>query len=496
MPRPSLVRVAVALLVTSLFVTVVVNAPANAAVSALDDGPLTLTLSPSTGITATTPVTVTVTSPGPWQVSLCDSAIGTSFTPLNLLDNCLPSAGYLPGATGTVVFDQPVFQTISDGRTVDCTASPTSCVVVVYPGDQQFPLGPFASAPISFGVVPLAAQPTTSLKNSQIIDVYQTGTPGSVQQLAQCALPVGTTLATSTCGTPNEVTIPTDGQPAHHSFQVVDLLETGSGDVDCAVMSCGLATFDSSGTAIASLPLQIDRTPRLSLSPTTGLLDGDTLTLAATRLLPGQTATVEQCIEIQSVRHCELDPDQQFTAGADGAVSTTVHAAQRFSPTSGFFGYCRLSDCSYGFHLSGADVQPDPLPYTLAAGSVSATPSTGLADGQNVTLEGTGLMPTYVGRSFGPFTSGDWVTVECAASIGTAPTLYQAFQDCGFPGNASMVDVPGSTMTTTVAPQASLTAVLGATTDCTAAPGACVIGLVRFEQDGTMSTHLAPLTFA
>ena len=75
-------------------------------------------------------------------------------------------------------------------------------------------------------------------------------------------------------------------------------------------------------------------------------------------------------------------------------------------------------------------------------------------------------------------------------------TLLQAFQGCGFPGGAGVATIPGSTYATTVQPTATLTAILGAVTDCRAAPGTCVVGLVRFEQDGTMSTHLTPLTFA
>ena len=105
-------------------------------------------------------------------------------------------------------------------------------------------------------------------------------------------------------------------------------------------------------------------------------------------------------------------------------------------------------------------------------------------------------MPTYTGRSFGPFSSGGWAVAECSASIGTTPTLVQAFQDCGFPGGGGGAAIPGSTLSTTIQPHAALTAILGATTDCTASPGACVVGLVRFEQDGTMSTHLTPLTFS
>lgn len=494
MRRPSRSPVWLAPLVAVFVVIGASSAPAGAATQQMADGALTVALSPSTGVTATTPVTITVSSPGGWKVNLCDSAIGSSVDLRGLIINCL-EAGAIPGATGPFTFTQPVFQVLGSGRTVDCTASPTSCVVVVFPAGQTVPQGPFAMAPISFGVQPLAAQPSTSLTDGQSIQVYVTGTPLAVQQVAQCVLPAGAGLLSSTCGTPVNVSIPAAGGEGSVSFTVTRVLSGGSGVVDCAAVSCGLASFDSSGTLLASIPLGIDPTPKLSLSPTTDLLDGDALTLSATGLLASQSAFPEQCIGTGATRHCELDFTQPLTPGPDGTISATVHATQRFAPASGSFAYCRLDNCSYGFLVSGGGPQPEPIAYSLAAGSVIASPSSGLSDGQGVTLTGTGLMPTYLGRSFGPFPSGGWATAECDASIGTSPSLYQVFQYCGFPGNASMVAIPGSTMTTTVAPHASLTAVLGATTDCAASPGACVIGLVRFEQDGSMSTHLEPLTF-
>jgi hypothetical protein len=42
---------------------------------------------------------------------------------------------------------------------------------------------------------------------------------------------------------------------------------------------------------------------------------------------------------------------------------------------------------------------------------------------------------------------------------------------------------------------ATITRILGGTTDCAAAPGACVVGLVRFEQDGSLTSHLVPVSF-
>ena len=106
-------------------------------------------------------------------------------------------------------------------------------------------------------------------------------------------------------------------------------------------------------------------------------------------------------------------------------------------------------------------------------------------------------MSTYVGPSFGPFNDGRLGGRRVPRRHRLPPPPCSlAFQGCCIPGGAGVATIPGSTYSTTVQPTATLTAILGTVTNCLAAPGTCVVGLVRFEQDGTMSTHLTPLTFA
>lgn len=59
-----------------------------------------------------------------------------------------------------------------------------------------------------------------------------------------------------------------------------------------------------------------------------------------------------------------------------------------------------------------------------------------------------------------------------------------------------LLTIEGSTYDTTVHPGAAVTTVLGRSVDCAAAPATCVVGLVRFEQDASLSTHLVPVSFA
>jgi hypothetical protein len=131
----------------------------------------------------------------------------------------------------------------------------------------------------------------------------------------------------------------------------------------------------------------------------------------------------------------------------------------------------------------------------MASLSVSATPASGLVDGRLVTIAGTGLQPTYAGPSiFLP--TGGWSVAQCDATVGVTLNLMSMLQHCSTPPGGGPLDVDAPTLTSTVPVRASITSILGGTTDCTASDGACVIGLVRWEQDGTVTSAFVPLSFA
>lgn len=147
---------------------------------------------------------------------------------------------------------------------------------------------------------------------------------------------------------------------------------------------------------------------------------------------------------------------------------------------------------SLGFSSSGGSVATGDI----RAASVGVTPASGLVDGQTVELSGKDLSPTYEGEPIGPFPTGGWSTAQCSAELGTAPTLADAFALCANNDALTSVTIDGSTLPPTPLPVgATIEHILGGTTDCAAASGACVLGLFRFEEDGSFTAHTAPLTF-
>jgi hypothetical protein len=66
---------------------------------------------------------------------------------------------------------------------------------------------------------------------------------------------------------------------------------------------------------------------------------------------------------------------------------------------------------------------------------------------------------------------------------------------CSAAAPTRAVTVEGSTLDTSLDVRSSIPKILGGTTDCTTSADACVVGLVRLEQDGSVSHHLTPISF-
>ncbi len=90
--------------------------------------------------------------------------------------------------------------------------------------------------------------------------------------------------------------------------------------------------------------------------------------------------------------------------------------------------------------------------------------------------------------------TGTWAVGQCDAALTADPTMAGVFRLCIVPPGGGAVDVPVSTVSAEVEAQAGFTPPVGGPVDCTTGPGACVVALVRVEQDGSFSLHTAPLS--
>jgi hypothetical protein len=336
----------------------------------------------------------------------------------------------------------------------------------------------------------VSVTPSSDVISGSTVEVSAQGAPvtpsGSVIY-GVCVVPVGPTLGDSQCRESGPLWTDEWGSGQTQVGPVRASMVVGAGaTIDCRTTPCGFGLFDGEGGRIvSSAPLTFAPPATLTVEPAEGLLDGETMTVTGTNIPPGTFR----------LHHCagqDCDEGQLVTVDPTGALDAELPAQQRVRATSQRYVYCR-SQCVVDFAAAGLDLPT--AGYTMAEGQVTVVPSDGLVDGQTVEVTGSDLMPTYAGPTFGVFPTGGWALTQCDAAVLDAPSLLGVFTHCAAPPLTRPVTVDASTLDATLDVAATITKILGGTTDCTT-PEACVAGLVRFEQDATLTTHLTPLAFA
>jgi len=355
--------------------------------------------------------------------------------------------------------------------------------------------GTTLASPVSLGPARLVVADSAPLEVEAFAWYRLIGLPGRDARVAQCALPLGDTLDASACASSQDVSLDTSGSQRSAAVWVnADLLTTTSERFDCRVEPCVVAAFSADGEPIVSSPLRFRAPLGISLAPTDRLIDGDAVAVTVSGLPPGGQVALVHCAAGTSpvVDRCERPLPALRSADAFGLVTATLPAWQRLT-TAGGHRVCRATCTIAAVAPNGALIAE--APYEMASATVSVTPAGDLTDGQSVTVVASDLQPTYAGRViFLP--TGGWSLVLCDDAVGSSPDLMTVLVQCSVPPGGGGLEVSAPTSTSTVRVGASITRILGGTTDCTASNGACVVGLVRWEQDATVTSTFVPLSFA
>jgi hypothetical protein len=465
--------------------------------SAFDDIVLidALAATPSRRLADGDVVTVTVRDlePGDRAVAQCGRAFFGDPTPASAAAQCGPQVPVTPDAGRAFTTDLTAHDPLIPAgvgaepvpQPVACGAD--GCAVVLLPVDRDRPgLRAAGTFGLSFGPLRMAADPDHDLTNGTPLTVHLTGADPGPLQLHRCAAPAGPTVQDGTCAFTSSLVVDDTGTGTA-LLSAQSTIDTVSPPVDCRTTDCAYAVFTADGQLVAqTAPLGFGPPPVVTLAPTADLLEGAAMTLDAEHLLPSGSYTVQHC------GRAFCDQEVPLVATAGGTLQATVTASQRLQLGSQF-GYCR-ADCRVELRPFGTN-ETQTFPYTLAAGSLAAAPDAGLADGQTVALTGAELMPGYAGPTLWIFPTGGWSVTQCDRALVDEAGLAGALTHCAAAPVTRGVTVGGSTLDTTLAVRSTITTIVGGTVDCTAAPGACVVGLIRFDQDGTLSTHLVPVTF-
>jgi hypothetical protein len=265
--------------------------------------------------------------------------------------------------------------------------------------------------------------------------------------------------------------------------------------VALACAGVGVAANTTAGAAPA---------PSITVGPSLQLEDGqvvailgrdffDTPLSSGWRALQCDSGILDGPIAQQMIAHCDPNGPPGVTAvnGAfriDFTVHRMIHVGEEGRPvTCGVTpGDCALVVAS-GTTTGGFVGAAESISFT-GDHTVSVTPSTGLRDGQSVTVSGTGFVERVVG-------GGGWTVALCATSaVATPLVLQEVVNHCDLnPPYTSVVPDPDGTFSTQLTLRKTLTTSSGQVV-CGQAPHDCSVLVGGVTEHGFQGAT-APISF-
>ncbi len=338
------------------------------------------------------------------------------------------------------------------------------------------------------GTPTLTANPSTGLLDGQHISVSGSGFGARVPVgIVECQ--AGATDQ-STCDLDTLLPVESNGSGSFTvTFTAFRVITVGESTVDCAHQACVLGAADENdANIVGDTPISFaDVTivpPTLSAVPATGLRDEQKITVHGTNYSPGGEVVLSECQAPPNEANCDFSTFAVVQAGPTGTLSTRYRVTRVITPEASPIDCAQPDTCI----LTAANIdnatQTASTPITFADVTIkppklSASPSTNLDDGQDVTVTGKNFRPhDPVGIS------------ECPAG---STEGYDCVIEGGL-GNADEVRANHSGTFTLTFNVARVITLLDGTVDCAQAPG-CVIGAVDLNDPFSAIEAAAPLAF-
>ena len=290
------------------------------------------------------------------------------------------------------------------------------------------PVGP--SGPLVAGADPvLVVTPDTGLVDGQEVQVSGTGF-GAYVMLAVCPTGLTDERAESCAYDQDSGYAEPDGSgsftvPARLPAVVSD----GAASVDCRLVSCELVALqwidEEEGSSVAArVPVAFDPggplvpAPVVAVTPSSGLVDGQTVRLTGSGFEPDEWVWLEQCGVDGAEQGCRYLGEAEVDLAGVLDTSARVRATVASEGTPGSRVDCRsvTAVCRVEARAdSWRDPDPvplhfDPVGVLLPAPVLTAAPTNDLVDGQVVQVTGSGLDPwSYLNaRQCGPTGLDGW----------------------------------------------------------------------------------------
>jgi hypothetical protein len=391
-----------------------------------------------------------------------------------------------PPSTSEPSTTEPATTTVPDTTTTTTVAPATTAPETAAPETAA----PETTAPdesVTVLAPSLTVTPSTGLLYVQSVTLSGSGfTPNVFVGWAECRN--NHSGDAGDCDVTHTGSTLTDGAGAFSApFTVRRMLHTANGDVDCAAApgTCNVGSAkisdhsEGAGMALTFDPsAPIPPPPVVTVTPNTGLLYFQSVTVAGSGFTPGATVGWAECKNNQSgdAADCDTGHSGFATTDGSGAFSSTftvrriLHTGNgdvdcAAAPETCRLGAADLSDYSVGggMALTFDPDAPIPPPPTL-----TVAPDTDLVDGQSVTVTGGDFPPNTL-------------VVMSQCTTATQPAGF-----CGFIDGSATTDADGAFTTTFNVRRAvydfGVFPVAGVV-DCASAPQLCSIIAFTGDRD-------------
>ncbi len=251
--------------------------------------------------------------------------------------------------------------------------------------------------------VTLSLVPDTGLVRGQNVAVSASGLPAGSVAVLQCG--DDSTFAYD-CDLTDLTFLTPDANGAISTSKTVRrTIPSVGGYRDCAAKAgtCEIVIASSSAQVLVRHALEFDPNAplpdsKITVNPATGLLGGQTVTVAGTGFVPSQPVNVRMCTTGDPF--CN-GPNPFVTTDANGAFSVGLTVALRVRDGNGAITNCLVVDCLVRATSSNdpdfradAPIAFDPNQPPPPTPRIVVTPATGLLHEQEVTVTGTGYDPS------------------------------------------------------------------------------------------------------
>lgn len=205
----------------------------------------------------------------------------------------------------------------------------SAATVALILGGLGLTAGALAAGATAVVVPSITVTPNVGLTNGQTISISGSGfTPGASLAAVECNGQATATTGVTGCDTSaiDPITVNSSGDIAATSFvAATGTIGNGTCGTSATDALCFIAVGTTSGTLVADASIAFATGPGVSVTPSTGLTNGASLTITGANFTPGDSLYAVECLETAtSEAGCDTSTATPITAGTTGDLPSTT----------------------------------------------------------------------------------------------------------------------------------------------------------------------------